>query len=131
MLCAGAGYSGIAVPPQFDAPDALLIRATDGDYYLVDENAGASGQGAILRLDGNRTVTTLHEFRGDDGAFPNAALVQMPDGGFLGTTSRGGAYDLGTVFRLGADGAWLGSHAFSGDDGAYPAGGLELDADGT
>ena len=45
-------------------------------------------------------MTTLHTFRGPDGANPRVGLVQATDGNLYGTTGVGGINGHGTVFRI-------------------------------
>lgn len=45
-------------------------------------------------------LTTLHSFKGLDGAEPFAGLVQSTDGNLYGTTNTGGTNSLGTVFSV-------------------------------
>ena len=83
----------------------------------------------------NGTVTVLHTFTGEDGAFPDASLTADAAGNFYGTTQIGGTYGLGTVFRLSplAGGGWRYSLLYEftgGTDGGQPLGSLVFDAEG-
>ncbi|HET7064789.1 MAG TPA: choice-of-anchor tandem repeat GloVer-containing protein, partial [Rudaea sp.] len=130
ILVGGIGYAGVdASQDAFDAPDALLIQAADGAFYLVLPDGGSAGLGAVLRRSGDASEL-IYEFRGYDGARPNSALVPARDGSFVGTTQDGGVRDLGTVYQLAADGRLLRLYAFDGGDGAHPDPGLDLGADG-
>src|SRR6202023_2655838 len=57
--------------------------------------AGFSSTAATQEL----TLTTLHSFTGDDGAYPHAGLIADPAGNLYGTTWGGGASGRGTVFQ--------------------------------
>jgi uncharacterized repeat protein (TIGR03803 family) len=81
------------------------------------------------------TLTVLHSFTGNEGAFPIASLTADSAGNFYGTTQIGGIYGAGTAFQLSptADGGWRFSllHVFTGgNDGAQPLGSLVFDAEG-
>ena len=69
------------------------------------------GGGTAFRMDANGTVTTLHTFRGPEGAWPKS-LIQGRDGFFYGTATLGGQPSIsplnpgvGTIFRMDATGA--------------------------
>ena len=53
-----------------------------------------------LRLPQGGTLTTLHSFDSNDGAYPYASLVQATDGNFYRTTSGGGAQGEGSIFEI-------------------------------
>ena len=93
------------------------------------------------------TETVLHNFTGEDGAFPYAGVaIGSGPGGIpilYGTTRSGGGTDscdypldynfnfgCGVVYSLtpGADGTWNYAtlHAFNGSDGSSPAGSLAI-----
>jgi uncharacterized repeat protein (TIGR03803 family) len=57
-----------------------------------------TGSLAIVRLDADRSVTTVHTF--DSLARTVSGLTRGADGHFYGTTSYGGDANVGTLFRL-------------------------------
>ena len=80
----------------------------------------------------SQTVTTIHSFKGTDGANPgNVTLTQGRDGKLYGTTRLGGSNDLGVVFKITTTGAEQVLYNFDGAHGAHPAGGLTLGRDGS
>lgn len=121
--------------PEGETPAAPLIQGTDGFLYGVAAHGGdftvlpPDGGGAAFRMDASGSLTTLHTFRGPEGATPNS-LIQARDGLFYGTTSYGGQPTIsslqpgtGTIFRMNAAGTVTVLHVFStnGDgSGAFP-----------
>lgn len=110
------------------SPEAVLIEASDGNFYGTTALGGDHGQGTVFKIDPAGNVTTLHSFNGfpSDGAGPIAGLVQGNDGNFYGTTASGGAFFQGTVFRMTPSGAITVLHSFNGflSEGAVPIAGL-------
>src|ERR1035441_3478117 len=54
-------------------------------------NGGTNGGwGTVFRLTADGTLTPLHSFNYEDGAYPVGGLVQATDGNLYGTTSQGG-----------------------------------------
>ena len=81
------------------------------------------------------SVTVLHTFNGQDGAFPTAGLSADAAGKLYGTTQTDGAYDSGTVFQLSptSDGGVRFSLLYvftGGTDGGSPLGTLIFDPQG-
>ncbi len=77
-----------------------VIRDANGVLYGTTTAGGASGQGTVFKLDGNKE-TVLYSFAGGaDGADPQAALIMDAAGNLYGTTSAGGPAGNGTVFEL-------------------------------
>jgi uncharacterized repeat protein (TIGR03803 family) len=116
-------------------PGAGLVQGTDADFYGTTLSGGdancldGGGCGTVFKITSAGRLTTLHEFRLTDGAFPYAGLVQGTDGNFYGTTYEGGVYTCstgicGTVFRMTPRGDLLTLHSFDLTDGAGPIGGL-------
>ena len=112
-------------------PFAALIEGSDGRLYGTTFGGGAHGFGTIFAFDtASRAITTLHSFKGTDGAYPYAGLVEAADGRLYGTTSAGGSSNLGTVFSIAkTGGTYSMMHAFRGADGAGPRAGLVQGAD--
>ncbi len=82
------------------SPYAMLVQATDGNFYGTTYVGGANNVGTIFEITSQGALTTLHSFNGGDGAGPEDGLVQGTNGNFYGTTSTGGANGDGTVFEL-------------------------------
>jgi uncharacterized repeat protein (TIGR03803 family) len=86
---------------------AGLIEGSNGDFYGVAEEGGTGGGcgcGTAFKITKKGKLTTIHNFKGDDGGSPMAALLQVSSGDFYGTTYAGGADNLGTVFKMTASG---------------------------
>src|SRR5215208_730974 len=99
-----------------ETPAAPLVQGADGSFYGVAAHGGdftvlaPDGGGTAFRMDANGTVTTLHTFRGPEGAWPRS-LIQARDGFFYGTATLGGQASIstldpgvGTIFRMNAAG---------------------------
>jgi uncharacterized repeat protein (TIGR03803 family) len=110
--------------PDGETPAAPLIQGTDGFFYGVAAHGGdftvlpPDGGGTVFRIDPTGTVTTLHTFRGPEGAWP-MSLIQTRNGLFYGTATLGGQASisnlnpgLGTIFRMDASGVVTALHVF-------------------
>ncbi len=116
-----------------ETPAAPLVQGADGFLYGVAAHGGdftvlpPDGGGTVFRVDASGSLTTLHIFRGPEGAIPNS-LIQARDGFFYGTTVYGGQPAIsslqpgfGTIFRMNAAGAVTVLHDFPGNAaGAFP-----------
>ncbi len=102
--------------PEGETPAAPLVQGADGFFYGVAAHGGdftvlpPDGGGTAFRMDANGSVTTLHTFRGPEGAWPKS-LIQGRDGFFYGTATLGGQPSItplnpgvGTIFRMDATG---------------------------
>ena len=119
--------------PEGETPAAPLVQGADGFFYGVAAHGGdftalpPDGGGTAFRMDRTGTVSTLHTFRGPEGAAPNS-LIQGRDGFFYGTAMYGGQAAIsplepgfGTIFRLDASGAVTVLHVFPANAaGAFP-----------
>jgi len=121
-------------------PFGGLVQGTDGNFYGTTSEGGADafcddgvsfGCGTIFKITPAGVLTTMHEFRIDDGAYPYAGLIQASDGNFYGTTANGGAYrDYGTVFKMTPGGKLTTLYSFGPTGGNYPRGALIQGTDG-
>jgi len=118
--------------PDGETPAAPLIKGADGFLYGVAAHGGdltvmaPDGGGTAFRMAANGAFTTLHVFRGLEGATPNS-LIQGRDGFFYGTVAYGGPatsplqLGYGTVFRMDRTGGVAVLHVFPPNDaGAHP-----------
>jgi uncharacterized repeat protein (TIGR03803 family) len=116
-----------------EAPEGVLIQATDGNFYGATVQGGANcppyGCGTIFKITPSGTLTTLHSFNGTDGSEPHG-LIQATNGNFYGTTTFGGANNEGTVFEFTPSGTLTTLASFNGTDGADPEAGLIQATDG-
>ena len=130
-------------------PEGGLIQGSDGKFYGMCAQGGASGVGTLFAITSTGVYAVLHTFTGPDGANPYSGLLQGPDGNFYGTTLEGGAlvtapygygvYGGGTVFVMTPSGTLTTLHSFAavagvGDNsnvgGAQPRAGLARGSDG-
>jgi len=113
-------------------PYGALVEGTDGLFYGVTNNGGASsgyGYGTVYKVTTGGAVTLLHIFTstGQDGEYPQTALVLGSDGNFYGTTNEGGAYGDGSAFSVTSGGSLRIQTSFpysSGYGTYYPSIGL-------
>jgi uncharacterized repeat protein (TIGR03803 family) len=102
--------------PEGETPAAPLVQGADGFFYAVAAHGGdftasaPDGRGTAFRMDASGNVTTLHTFKGPEGAVP-VSLIQGRDGFFYGTATYGGDEAIsslqpgnGTLFRMDAAG---------------------------
>jgi uncharacterized repeat protein (TIGR03803 family) len=112
-------------------PSNGLVQATDGAFYGTASSGGTNGGwGTVFRLTADGTLTRLHSFNYQDGAYPVGGLVQATDGNLYGTTSQGGVGGQGTVFQMTTNGVLTTLVWFKGTNGASPQGTLIQARDG-
>ncbi len=112
-----------------------------GDGTLVgmtSHGGAAANNGTIFRLSAAGQETVLHNFSGNDGAYPYlGSLIQDSAGNFYGTTWYGGDLSCeggegcGTVFKVDSSGNESVLHNFEAqNDGQFPFSTLVLDPSG-
>jgi uncharacterized repeat protein (TIGR03803 family) len=121
-------------------PQAGLVFDTQGNLYGTTSNGGSGSCscGTVFELSpatgGTWMWKGLHEFSGNDGAYPSSTLVFDKAGNLYGTTLEGGRSNDGLVFRLvpSPNGGWKEQllHSFQGLDGQAVWVGVVLDASG-
>jgi uncharacterized repeat protein (TIGR03803 family) len=122
-------------------PVGGLIQGSDGDLYGTTFEGGAvlcheESCGTVFSITLQGTLTTLHSFDRDDGAYPYDPLIQATDGNFCGTTSEGGNsnhcfdFGCGTVFEITPAGTLTTLHSFDSAAGSSSVGGLLQGTDG-
>jgi uncharacterized repeat protein (TIGR03803 family) len=80
-----------------------LVEGSDGSFYGVSANGGASNRGAVFKISPEGIETLVHSFTGgpNDGSnFVAAGLLKSRDGNFYGVTTNGGAANGGVIFKL-------------------------------
>ncbi len=85
-------------------PISGLVRDSLGNLYgTANQGGGGCGIGncgIVFEFDPSGAETILHDFRGQEGAYPFAGLFRDRSGTLFGTTSEGGPYGYGVVFEL-------------------------------
>jgi len=113
-------------------PSNGLVQASDGAFYGTASSGGTNGGwGSVFRLTTDGTLTALHSFNYQDGAYPVGGLVRATDGNLYGTTSQGGIGGQGTVFRITTNGLLTTLAWFNGTNGAAPQSSLIQARNGT
>jgi uncharacterized repeat protein (TIGR03803 family) len=113
--------------PGVADPRASLLLASDNKLYGTTSESGATGEGAVFRLNQDGSgFAVLRDLAGaTDGRQPQGALVEGTNGALYGTTPVGGTGSLGTVFTLDKGGtgfAVLHSFPSQSGDGFNPYG---------
>ncbi len=111
----------------------LFYRAADDSIYGTAQLGGATGAGAIFKLDSDRvTLTAVASFDAAvNGSAPRDGVMEASDLNLYGMTPGDGVSDFGTLFRLDTTSGELTTIvSFIGDNGALPAGGLRQFSDG-
>jgi uncharacterized repeat protein (TIGR03803 family) len=84
-------------------PFASLTLDGAGSLYDTTRCGGANNLGAVFELTntGNGwTYTSLHDFTGNDGAYPISNVAIDANGNLYGTASTGGSQNLGVVWMI-------------------------------
>jgi uncharacterized repeat protein (TIGR03803 family) len=98
-----------------------------GNLYGTASGGGASGNGAVYRLDASGHETILYSFTSGFNGYPTSGAVLDPAGNLYGTTLDDG----GTAYRIDASGHGTVLHTFAGaGDGFNNYGGVALDSAG-
>jgi len=92
-----ASFSGTS------GPWGNIIMDRQGNIYGTTVQDGAHSFGSVFKLTpsgGGWTYTTLHDFTGQDGAYPHGNIVMDASGNLYGTATAGGPHNLGIVWEL-------------------------------
>jgi uncharacterized repeat protein (TIGR03803 family) len=117
--------------PDGEHPTSNLLLDKAGNLYGANYEGGASGFGAIFKLDKAGNESLLYSFgSGTDGEYPGSALIEDSAGNIYGDTGYGGATGNGTVFKISKSGKERILHSFTGKDGQYPFTSLLRDSAG-
>jgi len=80
-----------------------LIMDGAGNLYGTTVQDGAFDNGSVFKLtfsDGNWVYTDLHDFNGQDGAYPHGSLALDASGNLYGITTAGGPHNLGIAWEI-------------------------------
>ena len=87
--------------PDGSGPVAPLVFDAAGNLYGTTNLGGASGHGAVFKLDIDNNETVLYSFTGgDDGSYPAAGLFLDRAGNLYGTSAGDGRSNSGAVFEI-------------------------------
>ena len=113
-------------------PYGGVILDAKGNIYGTASAGGASGNGAVFKIDTSGQETVLYSFTGGtDGGSPLGSIIADSAGNFYGTTNGGGAAGAGVVFKVDGSGTETVLYSFTGGaDGAFPLAGLIRDPAG-
>lgn len=112
-------------------PEAGVVRDFFGNLYGNTSNGGASGLGALFKLDRANRESGLYGFPATDGSNPQSGVVQDAAGNLYGATNGGGLRGAGTIYKMDATGHYSTLYTFTGGvDGGNPFGGVILGSDG-
>ena len=128
MLASFDGTNGAS--PEYMS----FVQGADGNLYGTTLS-GVTPYGTVFTITPSGTLTTLHNFDGNDGFAPFAGLVLARDLDFYGTTAYGGpGPGGGEVFKVTASGTVTALYAFCSQpncvDGETPYAGLVQGTDG-
>ena len=125
-------------------PYSTPIQGADGNFYGTAPVGGdltcnaPDGCGTVFKITPTGTLTVLHSFEVNDGAFPFTGLVQGTDRNLYGVTSDGGPNGLngygGTVFQISTAGTLTTLYDFciqGCTDGDHPESALIQGTNGT
>jgi len=129
----GTDGTNLGANPEY----VSLVQGLDGNLWGTTYYGGADSLnlGTVFKMSPSGKLTTVHSFKGSDGANPAAGLTLGTDGNFYGTTVYGGASTkcssgCGTVFQITPGGTLTTLHSFVYTDGAYPSNSLVQGTDG-
>ena len=83
-------------------PKGSLVEGSDGAFYGLTNEGGATGYGTAFKVTTAGVLTKLADFSYTTGGYPSGDLVQGSDGAFYGLAPEGGSNYYGTVFTLDA-----------------------------
>ena len=87
----------------FSGPWGNILMDHAGNIYGTTVQDGAYSFGSVFKLmpsGGGYTLTTLHDFNGQDGAYPHGAIVMDASGNLYGTATAGGPHNQGVAWEI-------------------------------
>lgn len=112
-------------------PSGGLTNGTDGNFYGMANQGGASGIGTIFKISPGGSFTKLADMDGFTlGGGATGNLTEGPDGFFYGMSTYDWTLGCGVIFKISSSGALTQLHVFNGTTGCSPYGSLTLGSDG-
>jgi uncharacterized repeat protein (TIGR03803 family) len=115
------------------SPRGSLALATNGKFYGMTFNGGATGYGVVFEYNSTSNVYTKKiDFKlQEKGATPAGNLTLTRDGKLYGLTFKGGASNVGVLFEYNpATGVYTKKYDFDGANPATPTGSLVVAGNG-
>ena len=105
MTPSGGGWNYVQLQTfsGTSGPWGDLIMDGAGNLYGTTVQDGAFDNGSVFKLtfsDGNWVYTDLHDFNGQDGAYPHGSLALDASGNLYGITTAGGPHNLGIAWEI-------------------------------
>ena len=113
-------------------PVGGVMRDGAGNLYGTTYRGGASGAGALFKVDTSGRETVLHSFTGGaDGGNPQSGVIEDAAGNLYGVASSGGnCSDCGVVYKMDTADHYKVLYSFPGGTGGYEPYGVTGDAGG-
>jgi len=114
------------------APHGNLTPATNGLFYGLTKNGGATDNGVLFSFNpSTNTYAKLYDFNTSTGSNPYGSLIQAANGKFYGMTSGGGANALGVIFSFDlSTNTYTKRFDFTTASGGQPRGSLVIGSNG-
>ena len=80
-----------------------LIMDSAGNLYGTTVQDGANDNGSVFKLtftNGTWVYTDLHDFDGQDGAYPHGSLALDAGGNLYGIATAGGPHNMGVLWEI-------------------------------
>ena len=108
--------------PTHPSFSGIIAQGRDGNLYSTATSGGANSYGALFKITPGGTLTTLHSFKGTDGAQPQSGLTLGTDSNYYGASYGEGASGYRNRIQGHAQRIKLTVlYSFTnGSDGAYP-----------
>jgi uncharacterized repeat protein (TIGR03803 family) len=121
--------------PDGSGPQAGVVIDGAGKLYGTTTGGGASGHGAVFKVDAEGTESVLYSFAGGaDGGSPEAGVILDGAGNLYGDTYLGGTggcpNGCGVIFAIAPGGTETTLVSLGKRDGGYPGSNLFLNANG-
>ena len=102
-------------------PVGDFVTGPDGNFYGLMGKGGAFGLGGVVKITPAGTVSLLHSFAQNEGAFPGEGLCLANDGKLYGVLGVGGSNGAGCIFSVETNGAFAIIASFNSTNGREPS----------